>query len=215
MKRFVLSYSGGKDSVLALHRMVRAGWQPHALLTTYHAGRSRTWFHGLPVPLLERAAASLGVPLSLAVCGEGEDYNARFTNALRRLRAEGAEAVVFGDIDLQAHRDWCEARCREAGLEAVLPLWMEGREALVREFLDAGYSTMLKVVRLRELPESFLGRVLDRALVEEIQARGADACGENGEYHTMVFDGPLFRERVELRPEPSSTTSSASAASES
>lgn len=196
MKRFVVSYSGGKDSVLALHRMVRAGWEPHALLTTYHGERNRTWFHGLPVPLLERVADSLGIPLSLAICGEGENYNEIFVSALRRFRNEGAEAVVFGDIDLQAHRDWCEARCAEAGLEAVLPLWNEDRETLVNEFLDAGFSTVLKVVRRKELPESFLGRTLDHPLVEEIKACGADACGENGEYHTFVFDGPLFRERV-------------------
>ena len=195
-KKFVLSFSGGKDSMLSLYRMIQKGWEPVALLCTYNKGGQRTWFHGIPEPLLRRLADAMGIPLCLAVCGEQDDYTAMFRDRLLEWKAKGAEAVVFGDIDLQGHRDWCESCCAAVGMEAVLPLWKEDREALVYEFLDAGFTTLMKTVRLAELDESFLGKPLSRALVQEIKAKGADACGENGEYHTLVVNGPIFRHPV-------------------
>lgn len=193
-ERFALSYSGGKDSILALHRMIQKGNEPAALLTTFN--KNRSWFHGIPQNLLQRAADSLGIPLRLAVCEPGGEYNRMFEATLQELKQDGVTACVFGDIDLQAHRDWCEEHCRNVGIKAILPLWNEQREALVHEFLSAGYTTIVKNVRLRELDESFLGQVLTPALIRRIKAAGADPCGENGEYHTFVVNGPLFHQPV-------------------
>lgn len=188
---FALSYSGGKDSVLALHRMIAAGHHPARLLTTFN--KNRSWFHGIPKDLLKRAADSLNIPLQLVVCEPGEDYNLLFEAALSELKRDGISVCVFGDIDLQPHRDWCEERCRSVGIKAILPLWKEERENLVKEFLAAGFRTVVKTVRLTDLGEHFLGETLTPDLVEQIKLAGADACGENGEYHTFVVDGPLFR----------------------
>ena len=116
---------------------------------------------------------------------------------VKKIKEEmGAKACVFGDIDLMAHRTWCEDKCEKAGLEAIFPLWEEDREALTYEFIDSGFKTVIKNVKLSILGEEFLGEVLTKDVVERLKAAGSDACGENGEYHTFVFDGPLFKERI-------------------
>ncbi len=202
-KPFALSFSGGKDSMLALHRLVRAGYPPAALVTAFDEKRGRSWFHGIPARVLSRLSEALGIPLVMAPCGEGEAYNRAFAQALRRLSAQGVPACAFGDIDLAPHREWDEARCAEAGMEALLPLWGQEREALAGEFLSLGYTAILKAVKLRALPEEYLGRPLSLEVFRRLRQAGADICGENGEYHTLVVDGPLFRFRVS--PEISGT----------
>ena len=169
-KKFVVSYSCGKDSTLSLYRMIKAGHTPVALLVTVDKKVLRSWFHGIPDKLLKDVSKSQ--------------------------EEMGAEACVFGDIDLMAHRNWCEDKCEKAGLEAIFPLWEEDREALTYEFIDSGFKTVIKNVKLSILGEEFLGEVLTKDVVERLKAAGSDACGENGEYHTFVFDGPLFKERI-------------------
>ena len=195
-KKFALSYSGGKDCALALYRMIAAGYKPAALITTFHQDKNRTWFHGISRELLERAAKSMGIPLRYVLCGPGENYNRIFENILLELKEEGVGLIVFGDIDLQAHRDWCEERCAAAGLSALLPLWKEELEAVVREFLEAGFSAIIKTVRLQSLGSEFLGVTLSLPVLAQIKEAGADVCGENGEYHTFVYDGPIFQSRI-------------------
>ena len=189
--KFVMSYSCGKDSTLSLYRMIKAGHEPLALLITVDKKVCRSWFHGVPKHLLEEVSKSLNIPL-LLVESIGDNYKETFEEALGKAKEQGAEACVFGDIDLEAHRTWCTDRCEAVGLEAVFPLWLEDREALTHEFIDLGFTTVLKKVRLECLGEEFLGKVLTKELVEKIKATGSDACGENGEYHSFVYDGPLF-----------------------
>ena len=189
--KFVMSYSCGKDSTLSLYRMIKAGHEPLALLITVDKKVCRSWFHGVPKHLLEEVSKSLNIPL-LLVESIGDNYKETFEEALGKAKEQGAEACVFGDIDLEAHRTWCTDRCEAVGLEAVFPLWLEAREALTHEFIDLGFTTVLKNVKLECLGEEFLGKVLTKELVEKIKATGSDACGENGEYHSFVYDGPLF-----------------------
>lgn len=197
-KKFVVSYSCGKDSTLSLYRMIKEGHKPVALLVTVDKKVLRSWFHGIPDQLLKDVAKSLDIPMIL-VESNGTNYAETFVETLTKVKEElGAEACVFGDIDLMAHRTWCEDKCEKAGLEAIFPLWEEDREKLTYEFIDSGFKTVIKNVRLKELGEEFLGKVLTKDLVQKIKAAGADACGENGEYHTFVFDGPLFKERIEF-----------------
>ncbi|WP_059369278.1 diphthine--ammonia ligase [Treponema endosymbiont of Eucomonympha sp.] len=191
---FAASYSGGKDSALALYRAIRSGHKPFCLLTTYNEGAGRSWFHGIPAEALAQVAESAGIPLELVKAGEGDGYARDFEAALSRLAERGAHACVFGDIDVQEHRDWCASRCSAAGLESLFPLWNGDRRELVRELNDAGFKAVITIVDTSRLSERFLGRTLTREAAEEIAAEGADACGENGEYHTFVCDGPLFRE---------------------
>ncbi len=198
-KNFVVSYSCGKDSTLALYRMIKKGHNPVALLITVDKKILRSWFHGVPKKLLEEVSKSLNIPLLLVNC-EGEEYKEAFNKALNKAKNElGAEACVFGDIDLEAHRTWCTDRCNEADIEAIFPLWLEDREKLTYEFIDSGFKTVIKNVRLDVLSTDFLGKQLTREVVSDIVDSGSDACGENGEYHTFVFDGPLFKYPIKFK----------------
>lgn len=198
-KKFVMSYSCGKDSTLALYRMIKNGHKPVALLITVDKKVLRSWFHGVPESLLQEVSKSLNIPLLLVKC-EGEEYKAAFNKALNKAKNElGAEACVFGDIDLEAHRVWCTDRCDEANMEAIFPLWLEDREKLTYEFIDSGFKTVIKNVRLDVLSTEFLGKVLTKKVVSDIVAAGSDACGENGEYHTFSFDGPLFKYPIRFK----------------
>jgi len=129
-----------------------------------------------------------------------EGYESAVIEGLKALRAEGAGAAVFGDIDTEAHREWERRVCAAAGLEARLPLWREDRHAVLRDFLEAGYRARIVAVREGKLGPELLGRELDRELVAQIEAAGCDPCGEFGEYHTVVVDGPRFRQGLDLAP---------------
>lgn len=196
-QRFVASYSGGKDSMLAIHRAVAEGLVLSGLLITYNTDRNRSWFHGIPQSVLDRVSRSLGAPVQL-IKTTGEQYAEQFGQALKREQKLGADCCVFGDIDIQGHFDWCTARANEAGLLARFPLWNESREALVRESIRLGYKATITVVDTKRLPISLLGRTLSEEVLREIAENGADLCGENGEYHTFVSDGPLFANPVEF-----------------
>jgi uncharacterized protein (TIGR00290 family) len=196
-KKFVASYSGGKDSILAIHRTIGQGNQLLALIITYNTDKNRSWFHGIPKPILERVSDSLGVPVWL-VETTGEAYAKNFEKILHHAKLQGADACVFGDIDIEGHHEWCSARCQEAGIEALFPLWNENRKTLVYEFIDQGFVANMTVIDTNRLSEYFLGSVLTKSIVDEIEAQGVDACGENGEYHTFVSGGPLFNEPIDF-----------------
>ncbi|MBU3105337.1 diphthine--ammonia ligase [Clostridium gasigenes] len=198
-KKFIMSYSCGKDSTLALNRMIENGHKPVALLITVDKNLCRSWFHGVPENLLHNVSESLNIPLLLVKC-EGAEYADAFKNTLLLAKNElGVEACVFGDIDLEAHRTWCTDRCNEVEIEAIFPLWNEDREELTHEFIDRGFKTVLKNVKLEFLKEDFLGKILTKEVVSDIKATGADPCGENGEYHTFVYDGPLFKFPIKFK----------------
>ncbi len=197
-RRFIASFSGGKDSTLSIHRAIAAGMVPAGLVTTWNTDMGRSWFHGLPDEVLDALSAAWRMPIAL-IRTNGPDYAANFEQHLWDARTNGVEICVFGDIDLEPHREWCTARCEAAGMEACFPLWQENRKALVHEFLDLGYRTVITTVDTERMGEHFLGRELDKPTVEEIEACGADACGENGEYHTFTFAGPMLVEKVPYR----------------
>jgi uncharacterized protein (TIGR00290 family) len=196
-RRFFCSWSGGKDAYLALQRAVAAGGRPAALLCMLEEDGARSRGHGLPLALLEAQATALGVPLvTRAVSWDG--YEASFLDALSELRLTGIEAGVFGDIDLQEHRDWVERICLASGLSCHLPLWREPRKSLVAELIAAGVEAIVVAVDASRLDRSYLGRAVDRELVADLAASGADVCGEEGEYHTVVTAAPLFAAPVPL-----------------
>ncbi|SHE99989.1 diphthine--ammonia ligase [Clostridium fallax] len=197
-KKFIMSYSCGKDSTLALYRMIKEGHTPLALLVTVDKDKKNSWFHEVPLTLLEKVSKSLGVPLLLAD-SKGDDYEAVFTETLIKGKELGAESCVFGDIDIDSHREWCTKRCKEANLKEIFPLWQENRESLTYEFIESGFKTVIKKVRLDSLDENFLGKTLTKELVNNIKEKGADPCGENGEYHTFVYDGPIFNEKINYK----------------
>ncbi|NEU05793.1 MULTISPECIES: diphthine--ammonia ligase [Clostridium] len=196
-KKFIMSYSCGKDSTLALYKMVNQGHIPSGLLVTVDESLNRSWFHGIPEPMLEKVSESMNIPLMLVKC-KGNQYEATFENALKKAKEQGVTACVFGDIDIEQHRQWCSERCEKVGIEAIFPLWQGNREEITYEFIETGFKAVLKNVKLEYLDEGYLGKVLTKDLVGKIKSTGADPCGENGEYHTFVFDGPLFKFPIEF-----------------
>jgi len=196
-RRFFCSWSGGKDAYLAFARAVAAGARPEALVCMLHEDGQRSRGHGLPVALLEAQAEALGVPLVTGAT-TWDDYEATFVGVLHELRRQGVEAGVFGDIDLEGHRVWVEGVCKVADLACHLPLWQAPRRRLIDELLAGGVRATVVAVDAAKLDASFLGRELTAALVAELEATGADACGEEGEYHTMVTAAPLFSAPVPL-----------------
>ncbi len=151
--------------------------------------RSRS--HGLPRSVLQAQADALRLPLRTAATS-WNDYTAVFLSQLHRFREQGGEAVVFGDIDLQDHRDWCLRVCAEAGLACLHPLWGEARETLVREVIAHGIDARVVAVRDGVLSPDLLGRRLDDSLLAELTRVGVDLAGEQGEYHTVVVNSPGF-----------------------
>lgn len=191
-KKFVISFSGGKDSMLALHRMIKNGYTPVALLTTVKKNEGESWTHSINLDFLNRVSKSLGIDLITVEC-EVSEYESEFERKLLEAKEKGATICVYGDIDIEHHRQWGVDRCNAVNINAEFPLWQENREELVYEFIDNGYKAIIKTINLNNLGEEFLGEILTKDLIQKIKETGSDACGENGEYHTFVSDGPLFK----------------------
>lgn len=192
---YAVFFSGGKDSTLALDRALRQGYGVRRLVTLYDGPSGRVRFHGVPVAVMRAQAAALDLPITLAPTTP-ETFAAVFLETLRALRVEGIGGIIFGDIHLADVRAWYEERVTAAGLAHVEPLWGEEPLALVRETLARGYRAIITCVEEARAPRDWLGRELTAELVEAMLARGIDPCGERGEYHTLVVDGPLFRRRL-------------------
>jgi uncharacterized protein (TIGR00290 family) len=194
---FFASWSGGKDSCLALHRMIRARHPCTSLFTMIDESGKHSRSHGLYPDALAAQAKAMGIPI-LMTRASWEGYEAQFKKNAEVFKAQGVLHGAFGDIDLEPHREWVERICTESGLIAHEPLWYGARRELVNEFISAGFRAVIIVVDTNQMPIKFLGREIDDGLVGELEAIGVDACGENGEFHTFVYDGPLFRHRVDF-----------------
>ncbi|MDO5038238.1 diphthine--ammonia ligase [Clostridium sp.] len=195
---FVLSYSCGKDSTLALYRLIKEGHNPVGLIVTVNKDENKSWFHGIPNEILEEVSKSLEIPLIKVEC-IGDNYEDEFEMALKKAKSLGATKCAFGDIDIEAHKKWCTDRCDNVDIGYLFPLWNEGREDLTNEFIDSGFEAIIKCCNNKELDSSFLGKTLTKDLVSQIKKRGADPCGENGEYHTFVCSGPIFKNSIEFK----------------
>jgi uncharacterized protein (TIGR00290 family) len=193
----LMSWSGGKDSCLALWRARQAGLAVPLLITAMDESGLRARSHGVPPELLQAQAASLGAQLRFYQASWAS-YEETFIAMLRAAAADGVTQAIFGDIDLEAHRAWEEKVCAAAGLAALLPLWGEPRRRLVDEFIAAGFKAVVVCVNGTHLSADFCGREFDAAFLADLPP-GVDACGENGEFHTFVYDGPAFSAPVALR----------------
>ncbi len=189
--RYAIMWSGGKDSALALWRARRAGLEVASLLTFYDGDTGRIRFHATRIGLIAAQAARLGIPLR----SHGTSWKAfedSFRAALADLAGRGFAGVIFGDIHLADVRAWYEERVRAAGLDHVEPLWQHDPGALLEEFVGSGARAVITCCELAKLDERWLGRIIDERFLGEITATGVDPCGENGEYHSFAFAGPLF-----------------------
>ena len=193
-KKAFCSWSGGKDSCLALKRANESGYEVTHLLTIFDETGTRSRSHSVSLDVMRAQSDALGLEL-ITPSASWQSYETVFIEELKRLKTQNFEAAIFGDIDLQAHREWEEKVCAAAEIEAVLPLWNENRLDLVDEFLAEGFRSVVVCVNEKFLSRDFCGRVFDEQFVRDLPA-GVDACGENGEFHTFVFDGKLFKNPV-------------------
>lgn len=195
--KFVMSYSGGKDSALALHRMLKQGHEPIGLLIMINPEMERSWFHGIDYELLHKISDSLNIPL-IECNSSGADYHKNFECGLQSAKDAGAQMCVFGDIYIADNASWCRARCKSVGIEPVFPLWQEDREKLVFELIELRYKSYIKCIRNNDLPKDILGKELNNDIISIMKERNIDICGENGEYHTIVLDGPIFKYPIDV-----------------
>lgn len=199
MKEGIASWSGGKDSCLAVYRMLRRGAKITTLLNFISLEERRGCFHGINGKVLERQGELIGIPLvQWPVSPDMALYEKSFKEAVSGFIAKGTREMVFGDIYLQEHEDWVARVCKELGIISHEPLWGEDPESLVKEFIGAGFRTVIISCRSELMGKEFLGQALDMEMVAEFKRRNIDPCGERGEFHTLVVDGPIFKRPLEL-----------------
>lgn len=191
-------WSGGKDSALALMRALAKGLDVSRLLNFYDPATDRVRFHATRSDLIRAQAGAIGIELR-QLGTPWERYEATFRDMLAELKREGFAGVVFGDIHLADVRAWYEERVRAAGLAHVEPIWGEAPAALVAEFVASGSRAVITCCELPKLDETWLGRIIDERFVDDIRGLPIDPAGENGEYHSFTFAGPLFRSPVPWR----------------
>ena len=196
-KNCFVSWSGGKDSCLALFKAKEMGYSPIKLFTMFGMEEISS-SHRLHEKIIKAQADSLRIEYLIGKSAFDE-YEKVFVSNLKSFKEQGINYGIFGDIDLDEHRQWEERACKSAGMEAVLPLWKRDRKEIVKEFITLGFKAKIIVVNTNMISKKFLGQDLSLSLIDEIEKAGADPCGENGEYHTVVYDGPIFNKPVDIK----------------
>jgi uncharacterized protein (TIGR00290 family) len=197
----LVSWSGGKDSCLALHEILKIrDLEVAALLTTVTRDYNRISMHGVRQILLQRQAESLGIPLRevyITKAATNEEYESRMEEALIEYRDRGVHSVVFGDLfleDIKSYRDRFLARL---GMQGVYPVWKRNTSQFIREFISLGFKARVTCVNAERLDSSFAGRLIDDEFLDKLPP-DVDPCGENGEFHTFVFGGPSFKQEIKV-----------------
>lgn len=199
MKKLLLSWSSGKDSAWALHRLrLHGGYEIAGLVTTLNAAFDRVAMHSTRRALVEAQAAAAGLPLTIVPlpwpCSNAH-YEAAMTAVCAQAVSQGIQAMAFGDLFLEDIRQYRIDKLRDTGLEPIFPVWGLDTKSLAAEMIAAGLRARLVCVDPKKLPAAFAGREFDAALLRDLPP-GIDPCGENGEFHTAVYAGPMFREPI-------------------
>lgn len=201
-KRAFFNWSSGKDSAFALYRALKSdSYDIAALFTVTNKNTDRVSMHEVSTDLLKRQASCIGMPLKILELDPAapfSEYEQNMARCMADFKSQNIETALFGDIYLEDLRNYRENSCRKAGLNAEFPLWGEKPEELIRDFINSGFKTVITCVAENALGEEYVGRVIDNEFVNEISA-AADVCGENGEYHSFVFDGPIFEKPVPFK----------------
>jgi uncharacterized protein (TIGR00290 family) len=201
-EKVVVAWSGGKDSALALYEIIGSGrYAVVELLTTVTRDYDRISIHGVRRVLLEQQAKALGIPLEITLISKGasdEEYEKELLKALKRQRDDGVSSVVFGDIFLEDVRKYRERILAKAGMNGVFPLWKKDTQALADRFIKLGFKAVITSVDSNVLEKEFAGREYDERFLSALPAN-VDPCGENGEFHSFVYDGPIFHEKVSFK----------------
>ncbi|PGM57428.1 diphthine--ammonia ligase [Bacillus sp. AFS053548] len=191
-RNFITSFSGGKDSVLALYKAMKIG-EAVGLIVMLEEEGNRSRSHGMPPEIIRAQAESIGLPVYTGVASWSE-YEKVFTQLLVNAKNQGADVLVTGDIDMPVQDCWHDKVTKNVGLMLGMPLWEMNHREAVDEFLNKGFQTIVVTVNLTlGMREEDLGRTLTHEYVKELENRGIDPCGESGEFHTTVIDGPIFK----------------------
>lgn len=200
-KRIALSWSGGKDSCFALHKLTEQGFDIACLVTTAPKETGLTFAHGEKIELIQAQGKSLGIPVHIISC-TFDNYTEAFQDELFRIKEiYQLEGIAFGDLYLEEHREWGEQLARVTNLEALYPIWIKQSDSMdaLATFIDTGYKAIVIRVMHGKLPDTWLGKNLNQEFLRDIQKLKICPMGESGEYHTYVYDGPLFREKIEFQ----------------
>ncbi|MFH1823744.1 MAG: diphthine--ammonia ligase [Candidatus Firestonebacteria bacterium] len=198
MKTFCC-WSGGKESALSLYRTIKnKNMKIDCLLNMISEDGKRSRTHGIKSTLLKLQSDIIGIPI-IQRKTEWKTYEQEFKKTVSKLKTKGMITGIFGDIDLQEHRDWVERVCKELNIEPILPLWKEKRKKLLKEFIDVGFKAIVVATNSNFLGKKWLGRQIDNNLIKELASlKNIDMCGEKGEYHTFVYDGPIFKKPMKF-----------------
>jgi uncharacterized protein (TIGR00290 family) len=198
-EKAIIAWSGGKDSALALYETLKSGrYEVLELLTTVTRDYDRISIHNVRRVLLEQQANALGFPLEKTFISKGasdEEYENELLKALKRQRDNGVSSVVFGDIFLEDVRKYRERVLAEAGMNGIFPLWKKDTQALAHRFINLGFKAIITSIDSNVLAKDFVGREYDEQFLSDLP-ENVDPCGENGEFHSFVYNGPIFHERV-------------------
>jgi len=199
MEKVILAWSGGKDSAISLYEIQRSGnYEIVSLLTTINKDYDRVSMHGVRRVLVEQQASSLGLPLEKVFVPKdcsNEEYEARMAEVLTRFKQDGITQVVFGDVFLGWIKEYRENNLARLGMKGVFPIWGRNTAELTRKFIALGFRAVITCVDTKMLASRFLGRILNSQFLAELPAN-VDPCGENGEFHSFVFAGPIFKKRI-------------------
>jgi diphthine-ammonia ligase len=199
MAKAFVSWSGGKDCCQSACEAQKAGFETSYLLNMINPEVERSCSHGIATKWIKLQAEALGIPI-IQQSTNGQNYADQFIAALKTMRAEGITHGVFGDINFDPHRNWDEKVCQAAGIEPVLPLWNRDHKSVAQEFIKQGFITVVVATRSDLLGEEWVGRIFDDRFLKDLaQYPNISPCGEAGEFHTLVIDGPLFKKKVVIK----------------
>lgn len=197
MKVFA-SWSGGKESCLACFNAIASGLKVSHLLNMVTMDAKKSMTHGISSELLALQSRAIGIPI-IQQRTTWSDYERDFRKAIMGLKKEGVEGGVFGDIDIQEHRDWVERICAESNIKPILPLWWRSRRKLLSDFITAGFEAVVVAAKADIFEREWVDHRVDEELVEHLEKLlGVDICGEYGEYHTFVVNGPIFKNSIKI-----------------
>ncbi|PWH81290.1 Dph6-related ATP pyrophosphatase [Brumimicrobium oceani] len=195
----VFNWSGGKDSALALQKVLRENqFEVIALLTTFNEADESSSAHSVPLELMKKQAEAIGIELyPIFISKLPNDYETKMLKAVQDFKEKGVAHFIFGDLYLDEIRKYRESKLNPHGIEVVEPIWGKTAEQTMNDFLNSGLKAKIVTTQADKLDESYIGKEITKELIDNLPAE-IDICGENGEYHTFVYDGDIFRKKVDL-----------------
>ncbi|MDC4921600.1 diphthine--ammonia ligase [Acinetobacter baumannii] len=197
-RQSIVSFSGGKDSSLALYHAMQTG-NVIGLIVMLEEQGQRSRSHAMPLDIIRAQAQAIGLPVFMA-SSSWNDYENKFINLLNEAKQKGAEVLVTGDLDMPKHGCWHDSVTQTVGLKLGMPLWLRPHREVVEEFIQLGFQSVVVTVNLKlGMKVEDLGQVLSLEYIQKLENRGIDPCGEGGEFHTTVIDGPIFNKAIPVR----------------